>query len=92
MDAAPSLGLARALPPAIGVFAPLRQEPGHAQAPSLLAPAHRRHPCENLPVCEGMPARIVRCNPGTWPCVRINEAVEMFESGGQADYRVLRGY
>ena len=43
-------------------------------------------------VREGMLARIVRCNPGNRPCVRINEAAGTFEAGGQADYRVLRGY
>lgn len=43
-------------------------------------------------VREGMLARIVRCNPGNRPCVRINETAGVFESGGQADYRVLRGY
>ena len=41
-------------------------------------------------VREGMLARIVRCNPGNRPCVRINEAAGTF--GEQADHRVLRGY
>jgi len=43
-------------------------------------------------VREGLLARIVRCDPGSRPCVRINETAGSFESGGQADYRVLRGY
>ena len=41
-------------------------------------------------VREGMLARIVRCNPGNRPCVRINEAAGTF--GEQRDHRVLRGY
>ena len=41
-------------------------------------------------VREGMLARIVRCNPGNRPCVRVNEAAGTF--GEQADHRVLRGY
>ena len=43
-------------------------------------------------VRDGLLVRIVRCNPGNRPCVRINEAAGTFEAGGQADYRVLRGY
>ena len=41
-------------------------------------------------VREGLLARIVRCNPGNRPCVRVNEAAGTF--GEQADHRVLRGY
>ena len=41
-------------------------------------------------VREGMLARIVRCNPGNRPCVRIDETAGVY--GEQRDHRVLRGY
>ena len=41
-------------------------------------------------VREGLLARIVRCNPGNRPCVRIAETAGVY--GEQRDHRVLRGY
>jgi len=40
----------------------------------------------------GMLARLERCDPGSRPCVRINEAAGVFRGQGHSDYRVLLGY
>ena len=40
----------------------------------------------------GMLAKLTRCNPGNRPCVRVDERAGTFEAGGNADYRVIRGY
>lgn len=41
-------------------------------------------------VQEGVLARINRCNPGSRPCIRVDEAAGAF--GTPADYRVILGY
>lgn len=38
----------------------------------------------------GMLEKLVRCNPGFRPCVRVNEAAGAF--GDRSDYRVILGY
>lgn len=40
----------------------------------------------------GMLGKLIRCNPGNRPCVRVDERAGAFESGGHADYRVIQGY
>ena len=40
----------------------------------------------------GFLSKLIRCNPGNRPCVRINEGAGAFESEGHSDYRVLLGY
>jgi len=40
----------------------------------------------------GAVAKLIRCNPGNRPCVRVDERAGPFESGGYADYRVIQGY
>jgi len=40
----------------------------------------------------GALAKLLRCNPGNRPCVRVDERAGTFESGGHADYRVIQGY
>ena len=40
----------------------------------------------------GAAAKLTRCNPGNRPCVRVDERAGAFESGGNNDYRVIRGY
>ena len=40
----------------------------------------------------GLLAKLARCNPGNRPCMRVDERAGAFESGGNADYRVLQGY
>ncbi len=40
----------------------------------------------------GALAKLIRCNPGNRPCVRVDERAGPFESGGYADYRVIQGY
>ncbi len=40
----------------------------------------------------GMLEKVIRCNPGNRPCVRVNEGAGPFESQGHNDYRVIQGY
>ncbi len=40
----------------------------------------------------GALAKLIRCNPGNRPCVRVDEGAGVFESQGHADYRVIQGY
>ena len=40
----------------------------------------------------GAQAKLIRCNPGNRPCVRVDERAGVFESEGHNDYRVIQGY
>ena len=40
----------------------------------------------------GLLGKVTRCNPGSRPCIRVNEDAGKFESEGRDDYRVIRGY
>ena len=40
----------------------------------------------------GMLEKVIRCNPGNRPCIRVNEGAGPFESQGHNDYRVIQGY
>ncbi len=40
----------------------------------------------------GVLEKVIRCNPGNRPCIRVNEAAGPFESQGHNDYRVIQGY
>jgi hypothetical protein len=43
-------------------------------------------------VKRGMLAKLIRCNPGARPCIRVDESAGPFEAGGYNDYRVIQGY
>jgi len=38
----------------------------------------------------GMLEKMLRCDPGNRPCIRVDESAGKF--GGQADIRIIRGY
>jgi hypothetical protein len=40
----------------------------------------------------GVLEKVIRCNPGNRPCIRVNEGAGEFESQGHNDYRVIQGY
>jgi len=40
----------------------------------------------------GVQEKVIRCNPGNRPCIRVNESAGPFESQGHNDYRVIQGY
>jgi len=40
----------------------------------------------------GVQEKVIRCNPGNRPCIRVNENAGTFESQGHNDYRVIQGY
>ncbi len=40
----------------------------------------------------GMLAKLIRCNPGNRPWVRVDERAGMFEKEGHTDYRVIQKY
>lgn len=40
----------------------------------------------------GALAKLIRCNPGNRPCVRVDERAGAFQAGGHTDYRVIQGY
>ena len=40
----------------------------------------------------GMLEKVIRCNPGNRPCVRVDEGAGTFQSQGHNDYRVIQGY
>ena len=40
----------------------------------------------------GILAKLERCGPKARPCVRVDESAGTFQAGGNADYRVIRGY
>ncbi len=40
----------------------------------------------------GFQGKIIRCNPGNRPCIRINESAGNFSKEEKGDYRVIYGY
>ncbi len=40
----------------------------------------------------GVVQKVIRCNPGNRPCIRVDENAGQFESQGYAGYRVIWGY
>ncbi len=40
----------------------------------------------------GVQQKVIRCNPGNRPCIRVDENAGQFGSGGDAGYRVIWGY
>ncbi len=40
----------------------------------------------------GVQQKVIRCNPGNRPCIRVDENAGAFESQGYAGYRVIWGY
>ena len=40
----------------------------------------------------GVQQKVLRCNPGNRPCIRVDENAGAFESQGYAGYRVIWGY
>ncbi len=40
----------------------------------------------------GVLQKVIRCNPGNRPCIRVDESAGQFESQGYAGYRVIWGY
>lgn len=40
----------------------------------------------------GVQQKVIRCNPGNRPCIRVDENAGQFGSGGDTGYRVIWGY
>jgi hypothetical protein len=40
----------------------------------------------------GVLEKVIRCNPGNRPCIRVNQGAGTFQSQGHDDYRVIQGY
>lgn len=40
----------------------------------------------------GVLEKVIRCNPGNRPCIRVNEGAGVFQSEGHNDYRIIQGY
>ncbi len=40
----------------------------------------------------GVQEKVMRCNPGNRPCIRVDENAGTFGSQGHSDYRVIQGY
>ena len=40
----------------------------------------------------GVQQKVIRCNPGNRPRIRVDEGTGQFESQGYAGYRVIWGY